>query len=98
MPRSAAGAVAPGDALVRAMCHDMRSPLAALESVLDRLEGEDRELLELARAQAQHLSSMLRTANATGGTPQRRGAPPQGDHNPPPVPPPEPPAPAAPPL
>jgi len=73
LPRSAARAVTPGDALVRAMCHDMRSPLAALESVLDRLEGEDRELLELARAQAQHLSSMLRTANATGGTSERRG-------------------------
>ena len=64
------------DALVRAMCHDMRSPLAALEAVLDRLDGDDPnrpELLDLARAQARHLSSMLRTANATGGAPERRG-------------------------
>jgi signal transduction histidine kinase len=76
LPHGSAGKVSPGDALVRAMCHDMRSPLAALESVLDRLDGEDPsrpELLELARAQARHLSSMLRTANATGGAPERRG-------------------------
>jgi signal transduction histidine kinase len=68
--------VSPGDALVRAMCHDMRSPLAALESVLARLEDEDPgrpELLELARAQTRHLSSMLRTADATGGAAERRG-------------------------
>ena len=74
LPRGAAQAVSPGDALVRAMCHDMRSPLAALESVLDRLDGgAGPELLELARAQAHHLSSMLRTADATGGAPERRG-------------------------
>jgi len=74
LPRAAA--VSPGDALVRAMCHDMRSPLAALEQVLDRLDGDAPgrpELLELARAQASHLSSMLRTADATGGAPERRG-------------------------
>jgi K+-sensing histidine kinase KdpD len=65
-----------GDALVRAMCHDMRTPLAALEAVLDRLDGDDEgrpELLALARAQARHLSSMLRTADATGGATTRRG-------------------------
>jgi signal transduction histidine kinase len=68
--------VSTGDALVRAMCHDMRSPLAALESVLERLDRDDPgqpELLELARAQTRHLSSMLRTAHATGGAPERRG-------------------------
>jgi signal transduction histidine kinase len=76
LPRPAGDAVTPGDALVRAMCHDMRSPLAALESVLDRLDGKDPgrpELLELARAQTRHLSSMLRTADATGGADERRG-------------------------
>ena len=80
LDRPAAEPVSPEDALVRAMCHDMRSPLAALESVLDRLDGEDpgrdpgrNELLELARAQTRHLSSMLRTADATGGAPGRRG-------------------------
>jgi signal transduction histidine kinase len=77
LPRAVGEAVTPGDALVRAMCHDMRSPLAALESVLERLDGDAPgrpELLELARAQARHLSSMLRTANATGGAPERRGS------------------------
>jgi K+-sensing histidine kinase KdpD len=77
LPHPSADPVSPGDALVRAMCHDMRSPLAALESVLDRLDVDhpDRpELLELARAQTRHLSSMLRTANATGGAPERRGS------------------------
>jgi signal transduction histidine kinase len=79
LPGPAAEAVSTGDALVRAMCHDMRSPLAALESVLDRLDrldgddGSRPELLELAREQAKHLSSMLRTADATGGAPERRG-------------------------
>jgi signal transduction histidine kinase len=75
LSRPATPPVTPEDALVRAMCHDMRSPLAALESVLDRLDDDagHPELLELARAQAQHLSSMLRTADATGGAPERRG-------------------------
>jgi signal transduction histidine kinase len=70
------GSVDPGDALVRALCHDMRSPLAALESLLARLDGDGPappELLELARAQTRQLSSMLRTADATGGAPERRG-------------------------
>ena len=76
LPHPDAEPISPGDALVRALCHDMRSPLAALEALLDRLDRDDDrrpELLELARAQAQHLSSMLRTADATGGAPERRG-------------------------
>ncbi|PRY44400.1 signal transduction histidine kinase [Geodermatophilus tzadiensis] len=69
----------PESALLRAMCHDMRSPLASLEALLRTLDrpvpeaGPDRgELLDLARAQTAHLSSMLRTADATGGA-ERRG-------------------------
>ncbi|MGY2078601.1 ATP-binding protein [Modestobacter sp. SYSU DS0657] len=76
LPTPGQEAVSTGDALVRALCHDMRSPLAALESVLDRLDGDAAgrpELLQLARDQAHHLSSMLRTANATAGAPERRG-------------------------
>jgi signal transduction histidine kinase len=76
LPGPPPAAVTPTDALVRAMCHDMRSPLAALESVLARLEDDDParpQLLELARSQTRHLSSMLRTADATGGAPERRG-------------------------
>jgi K+-sensing histidine kinase KdpD len=76
LPRSAAPEIDTTDALVRALCHDMRSPLASLEAVLDRLdpgaETSSTELLELARAQTQHLSSMLRTADATGGAQPRR--------------------------
>jgi signal transduction histidine kinase len=76
LPRSAPVTVTPTDALVRAMCHDMRSPLAALESVLARLDDDDParpQLLELARSQTRQLASMLRTADATGGAPERRG-------------------------
>ncbi|MGY1771789.1 sensor histidine kinase [Blastococcus sp. SYSU D00813] len=68
----------PREALLRAMCHDMRSPLASLEAALDHLgtggagDPARAEVLELARAQTAHLSSMLRTADATGGA-QRRG-------------------------
>ncbi|RBY87513.1 sensor histidine kinase KdpD [Blastococcus sp. TF02A-26] len=65
----------PREALLRAMCHDMKSPLASLEAALRSLDGtapERAEVLELARAQTAHLSSMLRTADATGGA-QRRG-------------------------
>ena len=61
---------APGDAVLRALCHDMRSPLASLEALLGSLDGpadRARELLDLARAQTAQLSSMLRTADATGG-------------------------------
>src|SRR3712207_2936397 len=76
LPHPSPEALRPEDALVRALCHDMRSPLAALESLLDRLDadgGGRPEVLQLAREQARHLSSLLRTANATGGAPERRG-------------------------
>jgi signal transduction histidine kinase len=53
----------PEDALVRAMCHDMRGSLTCLESALHRLDGSP-DLLAMARAQAAHLTSMLRTAEA----------------------------------
>jgi signal transduction histidine kinase len=65
----------PEHALVRALCHDMRSPLAALEAALcclDAPAGDHAELVHLARAQTAHLSSMLRTADATGGAVPRR--------------------------
>jgi K+-sensing histidine kinase KdpD len=68
----------PQDALLRALCHDMRSPLAALEAALGRLDGrpEDRaEWLQLAQEQTAHLSSMLRTAAATGGATRRPPGP-----------------------
>jgi K+-sensing histidine kinase KdpD len=71
----------PQDALLRALCHDMTSPLAALEATLgclDRMPGEQAEraeLVELARAQTASLSSMLRTAAATGGATRRGPAP-----------------------
>ena len=60
--------------LVRALCHDMRGSLTCLESALHHLDvsgprGED--VLAMARAQAAHLASMLRTAEATGGAPSR---------------------------
>ncbi len=60
----------PDDAVLRALCHDMRSPLASLEAALGSLGGpldRSRELLDLARAQTAQLSSMLRTADASGG-------------------------------
>ena len=68
----------PQDALLRALCHDLSSPLAALEGTLRHLErtSEDGvELVQLARAQTAWLSSMLRTATATGGTTRRGPAP-----------------------
>src|SRR3954469_13169863 len=68
----------PQDALLRALCHDMTSPLAALEATLgclDRMPGERAELVELARAQTASLSSMLRTPAATGGATRRGPAP-----------------------
>jgi signal transduction histidine kinase len=55
------------DALVRAMCHDMRGSLTCLESALHRLDGSP-DLLAMARAQAAHLTSMLRTAEAARAT------------------------------
>lgn len=64
----------PEDALFRALCHDMRGSLTCLESALHRLstEGPARDgLLAMAQAQAAHLTSMLRTAEATGGAPYR---------------------------
>ena len=67
----------PSEALVQALCHDMRSPLASLEALLGALgrapspsagpAPDPGEVLELARAQTAHLASMLRTAAATGG-------------------------------
>jgi signal transduction histidine kinase len=66
----------PEDAVLRALCHDMRSPLASLEAALGSLDGRPdraRELLDLARAQTAQLSSMLRTADATGGAVRRSG-------------------------
>ncbi len=66
----------PEDAVLRALCHDMRSPLASLEAALGSLDGPPdraRELLELARAQTAQLASMLRTADATGGAVRRTG-------------------------
>jgi signal transduction histidine kinase len=62
----------PEDALVRALCHDMRGSLTCLESALHHLRdsGCTREdVLAMAQAQAAHLASMLRTAEATGGAP-----------------------------
>ncbi len=64
----------PEGALLRAMCHDMRSPLASLEALLgalDRTPAPPAEVLQLARAQTEHLSSMLRTADASGGAARR---------------------------
>ncbi|SDF54858.1 hypothetical protein SAMN05660485_03604 [Blastococcus fimeti] len=66
----------PEDAVLRALCHDMRSPLASLEAALGSLDGPPdraRDLLDLARAQTAQLSSMLRTADATGGAVRRTG-------------------------
>ena len=64
------------DALVRALCHDMRSPLASLEAALGsigRTPEHAAEMLDLARAQTAQLASMLRTADATGGAVRRTG-------------------------
>ena len=67
----------PENALVRAMCHDMRGSLACLESALRHLDGHraaDDDVLAMAQAQAAHLASMLRTAEATGGATTRAPA------------------------
>ncbi|MGY1668435.1 sensor histidine kinase [Geodermatophilus sp. SYSU D00696] len=63
----------PEGALLAAMCHDMRSPLASLEALLGTLDrtADGREVLALARAQTAHLSSMLRTADASAGATRR---------------------------
>jgi K+-sensing histidine kinase KdpD len=66
----------PQEALLRALCHDMRTPLASLAAALgslDRTPEHHAELLELAQAQTAHLTSLLRTADATGGATSRRG-------------------------
>jgi signal transduction histidine kinase len=66
------GGQSPDDALVRALCHDMRGPLSCLESALRHLGAERTargDLLAMAQAQAAHLTSMLRTAEATRGAP-----------------------------
>jgi signal transduction histidine kinase len=63
------------DALVRALCHDMRGSLMCLESALHRLEGDAdvrQDMLSMAQDQAAHLASMLRTAEASGGSAARR--------------------------
>ncbi|MCW2507432.1 MAG: Two component signal transducing histidine kinase [Modestobacter sp.] len=75
LPAPVTEPVSPAEALVRALCHDMRSPLASLEAALERLQDGDvgPGLLELARQQARQLSSMLRTADATGGAAERGG-------------------------
>jgi len=66
------------DALVRALCHDMRGSLSCLESALHHLDSATPardEVLVMAQAQAAHLTSLLRTAEATGGAaPRRRDA------------------------
>jgi signal transduction histidine kinase len=62
------------DALFGALCHDMNGSLSSLEHALRQLGGSgshQADLLEVARSQAAHLSSILRTAEATGGTPTR---------------------------
>ena len=62
-------------ALVRALCHDMHGSLACLESALRHLRRQGSapdDMVALAQAQAAHLSSMLRTAEATGGASARR--------------------------
>ncbi len=73
--RRRAVAAEPEEALLRALCHDMGSSLAGLEAALGQLVvGSARgELLAFARAQAAHLTSMLRTADATGGSAAVRG-------------------------
>ncbi|RBY77617.1 sensor histidine kinase [Geodermatophilus sp. TF02-6] len=81
-PRSAGSDVpTPPEALVQALCHDMCTPLASLEALLGSLgrlgdppggpAPDPGEVLALARAQTAHLSSMLRTAAATGGAAPR---------------------------
>ena len=76
--RASEGVPSPQEALLRALCHDMRSPLTALEATLgrlDRVPEDSDQLVQLARAQTAHLSSMLRTAAATGGASRQGPAP-----------------------
>ena len=70
--RGPAPAISTQDAVLRALCHDLGTPLASLRALLAHLDGphpveDGGELTELALAQADSLVSMLRTAVATGG-------------------------------
>jgi signal transduction histidine kinase len=71
----------PEEAVVRALCHDMAGSLAGLEAALGLLDGgaPRGDLLTFARAQAAHLTSMLRTAGATGGAVRDGGSRPLGE-------------------
>lgn len=67
-------------ALLRALCHDLGTPLASLRALLDLVAagteaGAADEAVELARAQTEHLISLLRTASATGGAAPAGGWP-----------------------
>jgi len=58
------------EAVLRALCHDLGTPLASLQALLGHLDvdREDADALAgLALEQADSLVSMLRTAVATGG-------------------------------
>ncbi len=71
-PRTSNSGPSPENALMRALCHDMRGSLTCLESALHHLHADGairQEVLSMAQAQAAHLASMLRTAEATGGEP-----------------------------
>jgi signal transduction histidine kinase len=73
-------APSPQDALVRALCHDMHGALSCLDAALHRLgraQSAPDDVLAMAQAQVDHLTSMLRTAEATGGAPPRRTGAPQ---------------------
>ncbi len=65
------------EALVRALCHDMRGPLASIAGALGTLrpDGSARDdLLALAQASTAQLASMLRTVEATGDGTGHRSA------------------------
>jgi signal transduction histidine kinase len=65
------------EALVRALCHDMRGPLASIAGALGHLgpDGSVRDdLLALAQASTAQLASMLRTVEATGNGASHRPA------------------------
>jgi signal transduction histidine kinase len=67
------------EALVRALCHDMHGSLSCLQAALHRLDPPhaSQEVLAMAQAQVEHLTSMLRTAEATGGAQADRCGPPR---------------------
>ena len=63
------------EALVRALCHDMRGPLSSLAGALGHLDDDGstrEELLALAQASTAHLASMLRTVEASDEPPAHR--------------------------